>query len=270
MDSVSNVPANFIATYGTLDAAGFITAASKREFTGHVAGVGLVIETFQPGSVDAGNTIGQVVVLRPSTPWVNHLVDMALVSHDLDGTLKAGAVDNAAVLGTDVVTTPKIINLGVTNAKLATDISPVKFANPYKFLVYRSAVLNLTMPASLKIAFDTEVFDTGSNFDNVTNFRFTAPVAGFYQFNALVAFSQGANCAGIVHLYKNGVTYLDGSYLPNIASIQRFNYVLAPPVISLAAADYVEVFLETNFTGTLGITAGLANTYFGGHLVSTT
>jgi hypothetical protein len=42
-----------------------------------------------------------------------------LVSHDQDGTLKAGAVDVAAVLATDVVETAKIKDLNVTTAKIA-------------------------------------------------------------------------------------------------------------------------------------------------------
>lgn len=51
----------------------------------------------------------------------NRLVDGLLVSHDQDGTLKAGAVDNAAVLATDVVETAKIKDLNVTTAKIADE-----------------------------------------------------------------------------------------------------------------------------------------------------
>jgi hypothetical protein len=42
-----------------------------------------------------------------------------LLSLDLDGTLKAGAVDNAAVLASNVVTTVKILDANVTTAKIA-------------------------------------------------------------------------------------------------------------------------------------------------------
>lgn len=50
----------------------------------------------------------------------NRLVDGLLVSHNQDGTLKAGAVDNAAVLASNVVETPKIPDGAVTPAKLST------------------------------------------------------------------------------------------------------------------------------------------------------
>jgi len=49
----------------------------------------------------------------------NQLVDGLLVSHDQDGTLKAGAVDVAAVLADDVVETAKIKDANVTTAKIA-------------------------------------------------------------------------------------------------------------------------------------------------------
>jgi len=62
----------------------------------------------------------------------NQMVDGLLVAHDQDGTLKAGAVDNVAVLADDVVETAKIkdkaatlakINGGTTAGVLTTDAS---------------------------------------------------------------------------------------------------------------------------------------------------
>lgn len=50
---------------------------------------------------------------------VNEVHARVVVSTDADGTLKAGAVDVAAVLAADVVTTAKILNANVTTAKIA-------------------------------------------------------------------------------------------------------------------------------------------------------
>lgn len=49
----------------------------------------------------------------------NRMVDGLAVSLDQDGTLKAGAVDNPAVLATDVVETAKIADANITTPKLA-------------------------------------------------------------------------------------------------------------------------------------------------------
>lgn len=71
VDTVANVPAKFIATYGTLGPDGKITEATKRDFKGHVSGGDLIIDGFLPGSTDSPNTAGQVVVIKPNTHWSN-------------------------------------------------------------------------------------------------------------------------------------------------------------------------------------------------------
>lgn len=43
VDSVVNVPAKFIGTYGTLLASGLIDPTTKVDFTGHVSGADLIL-----------------------------------------------------------------------------------------------------------------------------------------------------------------------------------------------------------------------------------
>lgn len=104
VDTVVNVPDKFIATYGTLGSDGFITAASKRDLVGHLSGSGIIIDEFLPGSTDAGNTEGQVVVIRPNTPWANKIIELAQVGHKDDGTHK-----NALPLTSPILTTPEVV-----------------------------------------------------------------------------------------------------------------------------------------------------------------
>lgn len=61
------------------------------------------------------------VFLPVSSSAHNDLIDGLVVSHNQDGTLKAGAVDNAAVLASNVVETPKIKNANVTATKIDWD-----------------------------------------------------------------------------------------------------------------------------------------------------
>lgn len=89
------------------------------------------------GVVTSGTTIGSMVLrlgtdqnypagsttrvyIPVASSRENRMVDGLLVAHDQDGTLKAGAVDNAAALASNVVTTAKILDANVTAAKLAT------------------------------------------------------------------------------------------------------------------------------------------------------
>jgi hypothetical protein len=73
VDSVVNVPTNFIATCGTLLSTGFIDPTTMVNFKGHVSGSTLIIDGFEPGSSDTGNTTGQVIVIKPTTGWANRV-----------------------------------------------------------------------------------------------------------------------------------------------------------------------------------------------------
>lgn len=75
VDSVIGVPANFIATVGTLLSTGFIDPTTKTDFKGHVSSGQLIIDAFEPGSTDGGNSSGQVVVIKPNTGWANRIAN---------------------------------------------------------------------------------------------------------------------------------------------------------------------------------------------------
>ena len=55
------------------------------------------------------------------------------------------------------------------------------------------------------VQFENEVFDIGGNFD-MSNHRFTAPIAGVYHFSATIRFESTNATMDYVslHLYKNG------------------------------------------------------------------
>lgn len=74
VDTVANVPEKFIATYGELLPSGFIDPATAVNFYGRLSGSDLEIDGFLPGTTDNGNSVGDVVVIRPNTFWANQLV----------------------------------------------------------------------------------------------------------------------------------------------------------------------------------------------------
>lgn len=78
VDTVVNVPATFIGTYGVIGADGFITTASKRDFWGHLSGANLEIDGFFDGSTDDGNEEGDVVVIKPNTWWANKVAEVIM------------------------------------------------------------------------------------------------------------------------------------------------------------------------------------------------
>lgn len=149
---------------------------------------------------------------------------------------------------------------------LTSWITPAMQTNPYKFSVYRNASWT-TSTGPGKVQFDTEVFDTNSNFDSSTNYRYTAPVDGYYQIDACVGASSVAGSNGYaVFLYKNGSVFKHGAYGVTGNATFGLNAPLST-LVHLTAGDYLEIyFFGNSFTGG----TGQALTYFEGHLVSET
>lgn len=102
------------------------------------------------------------------------------------------------------------------------------------------------------------------NFDIVTNVgRYTAPVAGFYQFNGSILLTSPTS-RFLIALFKNGVEYKRGADVQTATN----TYALSvSALVQLAATDYVEVHY---YTDTARAVATSTATSFDGFLVSTT
>jgi hypothetical protein len=173
-------------------------------------------------------------------------------------SITGGQIGNAA-----------LANNSVNTSQIASGIQlPDRMKNPYKFSVYRNSSYTLTASALTKMPFDTKEFDTGSNFDNVTNFRFTAPVAGFYWFSTRVDFSTTAT-RGIATFYVNGAE-TTGKRGTDIAVSASELAGVASAILSLSANDYVEVWYYTIGGTTQANVGNKWATYFQGFLVSAT
>lgn len=130
---------------------------------------------------------------------------------------------------------------------------------PYKFRASRNAAANSGNGAFAKITFDTEQYDTGNNFASGT---FTAPVAGYYQFNWAVGFlSNSTEC--IASLYKNGAEYSRGSRTKGAAVVIDS---AGSDAVQAVAGDTFDVYAYAGTTTALDVAA--TNVFFSGFLVS--
>jgi hypothetical protein len=76
------------------------------------------------------------------------------------------------------------------------------------FSAYANANQTITSNTFTKIQINTEEFDTNSNFDSTTNYRFTPTVAGYYQVNGSVNnYSSTSPTRVLAVIYKNGTAY---------------------------------------------------------------
>lgn len=169
-------------------------------------------------------------------------------------------IDGLNIKDSKLNTNNSVVTANVTDAA----ITPPKWTNTYKFRVYRTAAENIATGPAV-VLFDTKSYDTSSNVDVVTNQgRFTAPVSGFYQFNARVS-SGAATTIAIIHLYKNGSAIARGSDIRSSVSTAGLTI---NDCIQLSANDYVEVYAQFNTTVALEVGSGFC--YFSGFLVSVT
>jgi len=110
-----------------------------------------------------------------------------------------------------------------------------------------SNVTNQNYTTATKLTFwDNEMFDVGSNFDATTNYRFTAPITGYYQFNCNVQFRDLVSGQTYLFFYKNGSAYTGArGEAKTDATIDRWQLNLND-VIQLDSTDYVEVYMQSS------------------------
>lgn len=143
--------------------------------------------------------------------------------------------------------------------------------SPFRFRVCKSdTTQSISATTWTKVSFQTEQYDYNGDFDNATNYRYTAPVAGTYEFESYVVgeASIGANHLDQLKLYKNGSEITHGSSIGHVTSTN--NHGSVKDRLKLAAGDYIEVWFFTSAAGQLDGAASTSQTYFTGQLLDYT
>jgi hypothetical protein len=195
----------------------------------------------------AGNTSGAITISAP------------LVAGSGVLTLPTGTDTLIGKATTDTLTNKTLTAPTITGATItvAATAAPA-------FSASQSATQSIATGTFTKIQFNFEDFDTNSNYDNATNYRFTPTVAGYYQINAQTRDATGA-ASGVLYcsIYKNGSAYKQSSgpvavagLSINVSVIINFN----------GSTDYVEVYAFQN-SGSAMLIGADATTYFNGAMV---
>ncbi len=168
-------------------------------------------------------------------------------------------------IGTDVL---PIVDVSTTTTKKIA-LSTLVTATTARARAYRNGTQDDIVSATFtKIQLNAEDYDSGSNFDAATNFRFVAPVSGYYLITGCVRWINiVVDKTYIGCIYKNdalvassGVHYPGG--LAGISST-------VTTVLYLAATDYVELWgYHDAGVNTVDIETGSDQTYLAVHLLS--
>ena len=130
------------------------------------------------------------------------------------------------------------------------------------FSAYSSSATTLTNNTFTKVLFDTEEYDTNSNF---ASSRFTPTIAGYYQINSTVAMASGTYKNELA-IYKNGSAYKYGTYPNQVTSDTAFASI-SSLVYFNGSSDYVEIYAYQNSGGALNTQTSGASNWFNGAMV---
>ena len=191
----------------------------------------------------------------------------------LDGT--SGLTSPAAVL----TTTPLAVTSGGTGVTTSTGTGAVVLGTAPTitgatitvaataapaFSAYLGSNQSITTGTYTKVQCNTEEFDTNSNYDNATNYRFTPTVAGYYQVNARLSSSVNTTLI-IATIYKNGVDFKRGMDIR--ASVTASTACNASALIYMnGTTDYIELYAYILGT-TPSVESGAIFNYFQASMV---
>lgn len=262
---------NISARYLGLPASGVATTAYRTltEFTATSGQTTFAVPSYTVGFINVyrnGVMLGTADFTATSGTTV--VLAAGATAGDLVSTesFYVSAVSNAIPALAGAVNTSYITDGAVTQAKLGTNV----VGNGPAFSAYLSTNTAISAATWTKVPLDIELWDTNSNYDNTTNYRFTPTVAGYYQLNCSMGpYGSGEPSRAIIAIYKNGSLHLRlqdvqiaaaGSW-PNQLSGSSLNYLNG-------STDYVEVYVYiTVKSGTPTIENSAQVTTFSGVLV---
>jgi hypothetical protein len=147
----------------------------------------------------------------------------------------AGATSGSTTIqATDAVT--QTITLPNNTGTVLTTASTFGGTGP-AFSAYKNTTQSLSAATATKILFQTEEFDTNSNF---ASSRFTPTVAGYYQVSGCVYFNTTTGFCQII-FYKNGSSFKSGNAFASLAGVG--GVVNASALIYCnGSTDYIELY----------------------------
>jgi len=176
---------------------------------------------------------------------------------NVSGTLTANTFVTNDISSADstAVQINDAVNVGGTLTAASIAIDGKQAVNGPAFSAYaNSSTQTITNGSQQKVLFQTEEFDTNSNFASST---FTPTVAGYYQLNAEVRL-DGASGTGemMIVIWKNGAEYKRGTNQQGTQIATNFWAMQVSSVVyANGTGDYFEIYVQQGSGGSLTVTA---------------
>jgi hypothetical protein len=170
--------------------------------------------------------------------------------------LIAGATSGAITLASPAVA-------GTNTITLPAQTGTVMVNGP-AFSAYNNSTQTLPITTLTKVILNTKSYDTNSNFDNVTNYRFTPTVAGYYLFTAQVY--NGTQVTLLPEIYKNGAAVAFGTLTAPSSSNGNNGANVSTILFMNGSTDYVELYVASIAVAST-LAAGPNANYFTGAMI---
>ena len=180
---------------------------------------------------------------------------------DTSGELTISA---PAVAGTNTLTLPASTGTVLTSISPSSDL-PSSINGP-SFKAVMSAVTAISNAGATKLVLNTEEWDTNSNYDSATNYRFTPTVAGYYLITGSMFMSTATTARVGVAIYKNGSEHA-WQFTAGVSSAGGANPQVSTIVYANGSSDYFELYAAQDYTSSVNASNNSVLTWFSGALV---
>jgi len=163
----------------------------------------------------------------------SNTTDGIIITPDLSGEIKLQSD------GTDIAT---VTSSGITMAsgKSVSGGEIIQNAGPTFSAKLSTDPQTITTRTWTKVQCGTEQFDTNSDYDSTTNYRFTPSVEGYYQINGIVRATGTSQDTYYVSIYKNGSAYTHVNSRTATSGSQSLS--ISAVIYLNGSTDYVELY----------------------------
>lgn len=162
----------------------------------------------------------------------------------------AGSTSGSITISSPSVSGSNTLTLPANTGTVLTTGSTFGGTGP-AFSAYATGNQTISGTTSTKVTFGSEDFDTNSNF---ASNRFTPTVAGYYQINTNINFTNTASYAYVM-LFKNGAVYKTLAYSATSGSF--YTTIGGAVVVQMnGSTDYLEVYVYVGTTMNIVSNAG--------------
>ena len=153
-----------------------------------------------------------------------------------------GDTSGSVILQAPAVSGSTTLTLPSTSGTVLTSANTFANSGGPTFSAYSTLTQSTSANVFLKVTCNVEEWDTNSNYDNSSTYRFTPTVAGYYQVSCFVSLNNTTTRL-IASIYKNGSQIKKVFDLGDVAAVA--NGGGSAIVYCNGSSDYLELYART-------------------------